>query len=243
VAATPVLVSEATPSSLSSAFLPLIIASWAFSGGLGLVAHMTIGEKERRTLESLIITPANRIGIVMGKIMLSIIVSAITIGLWSLDSLAYTFLLSMLPVSSVDTFPNALPTSALFQLHLGSFGVAIVWLVLLMFPLMIMINGLTAAVCTLAKNYRESNLFMSILQLSLPGLAFLAIFSINATPSPAVYALPVVGVLVAMRDLFGGGLVPEMLALTLVAAATYAVGAILLAAYVFSREWALTRGI
>ncbi len=81
VAAAPVVAGEAVPSSLGGIFLPLTIASWAFSGGLSLVAHMTVGEKERHTMESLLITPAGRIGIVLGKIALSIIVSAITIGL------------------------------------------------------------------------------------------------------------------------------------------------------------------
>jgi hypothetical protein len=98
-------------------------------------------------------------------------------------------------------------------------------------------------VCTLAKNYRESNLFLNVLQLLLPGMALLAVFGIGTSPPLTVYALPVVGVLVAMRDLFGGGIAPGMLALTWVAAAFYAVGAVLLAAYVFSREWALMRGV
>ena len=51
------------------------------------------------------------------------------------------------------------------------------------------------------------------------------------------------GVVVTMRDLFGSGVAPQVLALTWVAASTYAVGTVLLAAYVFSREWALMRGV
>jgi len=236
VAAAPVVAGEAVPSSLGGIFLPLTVASWAFSGGLSLVAHMTVGEKERHTMESLLITPAGRIGIVLGKIALSIIVSAITIGLWSLDSLAYVLLLSVLPSGS-----TGFATSITAQL--GNLGPAIVWLVLLMLPLMTMANGLVAAVCTFAKNYRESNLFLGILQLLLPGLALLATFGVGATPPLVVYALPVVGVLVAMRDLFGGGVAPGALALAWTAAAAYAVEAVLLAAYVFSREWALMRGV
>ncbi len=236
VAAAPIVAGEAVPSSLGGIFLPLTIASWAFSGGLSLVAHMTVGEKERHTMESLLITPAGRIGIVLGKIALSIIISAITIGLWSLDSLAYVLLLSVLPAGSTGF---ATPITA----QLGNLGPAIVWLVLLMLPLMTMANGLVAAACTFAKNYRESNLFLGILQLLLPGLALLAIFGVGATPLLVVYALPVVGVMVTMRDLFGGGVAPGALALAWTAAATYAVAAILLAAYVFSREWALMRGV
>jgi hypothetical protein len=74
-------------------------------------------------------------------------------------------------------------------------------------------------------------------------LTLLAAFGIGAKPPLGVYALPMVGVLLAMRDLFGGGIAPATLALTGVAAAIYAVGSILLAAYVFSREWALMRGV
>ena len=236
IAAAPIVASEATPASLGSLFVPLAVTSWAVSGGLSIVAYMTVGEKERRTMEALLITPASRVGIVLGKITLSIIISAITISLWSLDSLAYVFFLSVVPSASSNLALLDIP-------RLGNLGLAVVWLMLLMLPLMTMVNGLVAVVCTFAKNNREANLFLGILQLLLPGLAFLAIFGIGAAPSAVVFALPVVGVLVAVRDLFGGGVAPGMLALTWAAAAAYAVGSILLAAYVFSREWALMRGV
>ena len=235
VAAAP-MTGDVFPSSLGSIFLPLAVASWAFSGGLNLVASMTVGEKERRTMESLLVTPASRIGVVLGKIALSIIASAITVGLWSLDSLGYTFLLSAVP-AGVSGLTGS------FVGQIGNLGLVVVWLVLLMLPFMTMTNALVAVVCTFAKNYRESNLFLGALQLLLPGMALFAVFGIDASPPLGVYALPVAGVLVAMRDLFGGGIAPEMLALAWVAAALYAVGTILLAAYVFSREWALMRGV
>jgi sodium transport system permease protein len=235
VAAAPI-VGEVVPSSLGSIFLPLAVASWAFSGGLNLIASMTVGEKERRTMESLLVTPASRIGVVLGKIALSILASAVTVGLWSLDSLGYTFLISTLP-AGLGGF-----TSSFFG-QMGNLGLVVVWLVLLMLPFMAMTNAFVAAVCTFAKNYRESNLFLGVLQLLLPGMALLAVFGVGASPSLAVYALPVVGVLVAMRDLFGGGVAPGALVLAWIAAAFYAIGAVLLAAYVFSREWALMRGV
>jgi hypothetical protein len=69
------------------------------------------------------------------------------------------------------------------------------------------------------------------------------VFLAPATPSAFVYALPFVGTLVAVRDLFLQGLRPAMLALTAAASVIYAALSILLAAYVFSREWALMRGL
>ena len=236
VAAAPIVAGGALPSLMGSIFLTLAVTSWTFSGGLSIVSHMTVGEKERCTMESLLVTPASRIGIVLGKIALSLIVSVVTIGLWSLDSLAYVFLLSIFPAGPVA---SVMPVAA----QVGYLSLAVVWLVLLMLPLMTMTNGLVAGICTFAKNYRESNLFLGGLQLLLPGLAFLSTFGFGAAPPAVVYALPVVGVMVAIRDLFGGGVAPGILVLTWVAAAAYAVGSILLATYIFSREWALMRGV
>jgi sodium transport system permease protein len=237
IAAAPVVAGGTTSSLFANIFLTMAVLSWTFSGGLTLVADMTVGEKERHTMEPLLITPSSRIGIVLGKIGVSIIVSAITIGLWSFDSLAYVFFLSVLPA---ETSSGLVPFGTA---QLGNLGLALVWLMLLMLPLMTMANGLVAAVCTFAKSYRESNLFLAVIQLLLPGLALVATFAVGNKPPMAVYALPTVGVLVAMRDLFGGGVMPGVLVLTWTAAAIYAILAILLAAYTFSREWALMRGV
>jgi sodium transport system permease protein len=237
IAAAPVVAGAAPSSLFANIFLTMAVLSWTFSGGLTLVADMTVGEKERHTMEPLLITPSSRIGIVLGKIGVSIIVSAITIGLWSLDSLAYVFFLSVLPA---ETGGGLVPFGAS---QLSNLGLALVWLMLLMLPLMTMANGLVAAVCTFAKSYRESNLFLAGIQLLLPGLALVATFAVGSSPPMVVYALPTVGVLVAMRDLFGGGVMPGVLVLTWTAAAIYAVLAVLLAAYTFSREWALMRGV
>jgi sodium transport system permease protein len=200
------------------------------------MAPMTVGEKERHTMESLLVTPASRVGIVLGKVALSIVASALTIGLWSLDSLGYVILLSVAPagVGGLATPPGV---------QRGDMGVVTLWLLLLMLPFMTMANGVVAAVCTFAKNYRESGLFLTLLQLLLPGLALLAVFGFAARPPTAVYALPVMGVLVALRDLLGGGIAPAALVLAWSAAAVYAVAAVLFAAYVFSREWAIMRGV
>ena len=89
VAAAPIVDGGMAPSLTGSIFLTMAVLSWTFSGGLTLVADMTVGEKVRRTMEPLLMTPASRTGIVLGKVALSIAVSTITIGLWSLDSLAY----------------------------------------------------------------------------------------------------------------------------------------------------------
>ncbi len=237
IAAAPTARGQAVSSLLNLLFLPFVVASWVFTGGLDLIVDMTAGEKERRTLEPLLATPISRVGLLLGKIALSIIATSIVAGLWSLYSLGYLYLLSVLPTDG-----SARVSLAQGVAGLGRLGTAAVWLMLLMVPLMVMVNGVMAAVCGFARSRREVSYATVVLQFLLSGLAFLAVLVVG-TAQPGVYALPVVGVLVAVRDLWSRGSAPEMLALAWAAAAGYAAIAVLLAAYVFSREWALMRGM
>ncbi len=221
---------------VDSLLIPFLIASWTMGGGLTLIAHMTVGEKERGTIEPLLVTAANRIGVVLGKISLSMLVSIITLVLWAIYGIGYLLLINL-----STTLSAAQP--ALLGLQAQALGVAGVWLFLLILPLMVAIGGLTAAVCSFARNYREAYLFLTLLQFGLPVLSFVATFLVSANPAPFVYALPVLGVLVAARDLFLGGLPPAMLVLTVVAAVVHAIVSVFFAGHVFSREWALMRGL
>jgi sodium transport system permease protein len=215
---------------------PLLIASWSMGGSLGLIAYMTAGEKERGTMESLLVTVASRVGVVMGKMTLAMLVSLITVALWGVYWLGYLLFVTFAASLGIEQTPA-------LGLQAQGFGVAGLWLLALMLPLMTMVNGLVAAACTFARNYREAGLFTGVLQFGLPVVSFAATFIVPATPGAAVYAVPVVGTLVAVRDLFLQGLAPAMLVLTGVTSILYGALAILLASYVFSREWALMRGL
>ena len=223
--------------SFNGLMVPLLVATWSLGGGLGLMAYMTVGEKERNTMESLLTTVASRVGLVVGKITLSMVVSLLTVILWAMDGLGYLLLVN---VAASLGAAQAIPPLAV---QTQAYGVAGLWLLLLMVPMMTMTSSITAAVCTFARNYREAGLFTSAFQLGLPALSFVAAFVAPATPHPIIYGLPFFGVLVAVRDLFLSGLPPAMLVLTAVTSSIYAVLSILLAAYVFYREWALMRGL
>lgn len=237
IVAPPSEISDAPLSrSLNGLMTPFLVASWSMGGSLGLLAYMTVGEKERGTMEPLLATTASRVGIVLGKISLAMIVSVITVVIWAVYGLGYLMLVNL----TADLGIGPPPTLAV---QAQAFGIAGVWIVVLMLPFMVLTSGIVAAVGTFARNYREASLFTVVLQLGLPVLSFGAVFLAPAAPSAFVYALPFVGTLVAVRDLFLQGLRPGMLVLTAVASAVYAALSILLAAFVFSREGALMRGL
>lgn len=231
------------PGILSTIFLPLAVTSWLIGGGMGLILDATVGEKERQTIENLLVTPASRIGIVLGKLTVVFIASVAVMGLWLTEGVALNALSAAGP-KLMDS-KSLTPTDSLdIILHSGSSIFALVAaLVILIVPFMVMLNGLVMAWCARAANYREANLFMVLMQLGLPGSILLTIFSLPATVSLPVYAIPFFGTIVAIRDLFSSTLPATGLLINVASGSLYAALGVGLAAWVFNKEWSLTRGL
>ena len=84
---------------------------------------------------------------------------------------------------------------------------------------------------------------MALIQLGLPATVLLTIFSFPADVAEWIYAVPLLGTIVAIRDLFSSALTPTSVIINIVAGSIYAFGGVYLAAWIFGREWSLTRGL
>jgi sodium transport system permease protein len=226
---------------VATIFLPLAVTSWLLGGGLGLILDTTVGEKERQTIENLLVTPANRIGIVLGKLSVVFLASVAVMSLWLTEGI----ILNAFTTASDQLFEAAGLGDAVSILLdsgggiLGLIGV----LVLLIVPFIVMLNGLTMAVCAYAANYREANLFMALIQLGLPATVLITVFSVPADVSTSVYTVPFFGTIVAIRDLFSNALSLTAVFINIASGIAYAAFAIWLAAWMFNKEWSLTRGL
>jgi len=119
----------------------------------------------------------------------------------------------------------------------------IIFLLLLLIPFIVMLNSLVMIFCSFASSYRESNVFLFLLQLILPALVLLSIFSVGPDAGVGWYAAPILGTIIAIRDLFSQTLTSTGLLIGVLSAAIYAMVGLAIASYVYSREWALARGI
>ncbi|OAI48058.1 hypothetical protein AYO44_01250 [Planctomycetaceae bacterium SCGC AG-212-F19] len=70
-------------SDMMAKFFPFLLIMWALAGALHPAIDLTAGEKERATLETLLLTPASRGEIVCGKFLAVWLFSAVT-ALWNL---------------------------------------------------------------------------------------------------------------------------------------------------------------
>ncbi len=228
---------------MSTLFLPLVITSWMLGGGIGLIVDTTVGEKERQTIENLLVTPASRAGIVMGKMSVVFIASMAVLGLWLTEGLLINALGAATPaLVELESFSPGQVITILLESSENVVGLVLALLALVI-PFTALLNSLVIAWCTYAANYREANLFMILLQLALPASVLLTVFSLPARVGLSVYAIPFFGSIVAIRDLFGSTLTSLGLAVNLVSGLTYAALSVGLAAWVFDQEWSLTRGI
>jgi sodium transport system permease protein len=231
-------------SGLTGLFLPLAVTSWLVGGGLGLIVDTTVGEKERQTIESVLVTPANRVGIVLGKLAVVFIASLLVMGLWMAEGMALSLLGAVGPQIMQAAQGGTLGSLDLGALLMESgqdiFTLALL-LLLLLIPFIVVLNSLVMAFCSFASSYRESNTFLFLLQLILPALVLLSVFSISPDAGLGWYGVPLLGTIIAIRDLFGNSLTAAALILATISATGYAVLSLLLASYVYSHEWALAR--
>jgi sodium transport system permease protein len=225
---------------LGAIFLPLAVTSWLVGGGLGLIVDTTVGEKERQTIESVLVTPASRIGIVLGKLATVFLASLVVMGLWMVEGV-FLSLVGEVGPKLLAAQGGALDLGAALAQSGRDIGALILVLLLLLIPFIVVLNSLVMAFCSFASSYRESNVFLFLLQLVLPALVLLSVFSIGPNAGAGWYAAPILGTIIAIRDLFGQTLTASGLALAVASTSLYALGALALATYIYSREWALNR--
>ncbi len=209
--------------------LPMMLGMFAAVGGMYTAIDVTAGEKERKTLERLLVAPASRFEIVLGKFLAVFTVSMVSVGI-SLFSMIVSVI-----VGGSFLFPE------------GSFVVRIppltVVIVLIMAALLaIMVNSIEIAVCMFAKSFKEAQNYATpvtfivvlpaVLTMSMPGME----------ADVSMYAVPLVSGLLVFKDALLGSLVWRYVALAVATSALYAAVALMVAARLFNRESVLFRG-
>lgn len=144
-----VKIGEGGASEFIVGMLPYLIVIWAFYGGFSLSSDLVAGEKEKATLETLLISPVARTQIVLGKFL-----ALCTVCLAS--SLASIFGLVLVSVLKLPGSDFMLRDGIGFTLNSG----LLTFVVLL--PTVAMFASLLLAFSTYAKNNREAQSYISL---------------------------------------------------------------------------------
>jgi sodium transport system permease protein len=174
--------------------MPLILTIWAVSGGMYTAIDVSAGEKERGTLEPLLLTPPRRLAIVTGKFLaiLSVAMAAIILALISMVA-SLRFLVPMIEKGTSQQSISLSVSSFLLTLFVA-------------FLLTAFICALELTICTWARNFKQAQNYITPLYLIIMLPAMVIQIMQTFVPPSYFYAIPVLNTMLAMKEIFMGKL-------------------------------------
>ncbi|MFO1494729.1 MAG: ABC transporter permease [Lysobacterales bacterium] len=216
-------VDQSTPQSRGGmllAMLPYLLILTVFAGGSYLAIDSTAGERERQSLEPLLINPVGRGQIMMGKLIATMSFAMASL---ALSLVAFSLSSPMLPVEKIG-----------MVVKLGPAECALLFLVVA--PLGLIGAGLLTSVAAYAKSFREAQTYITLL-IILPAIPSMLMALNPVKPADWMYGIPLLShQLLIEQTVRGEALVAWQVALSV--GATLAIGALIaaIAARLYHRE-------
>ncbi len=201
-------------------FIPLYIILSAFVAGMGIAVDSTAGERERKTLEPLLINPIERYHIVMGKWIASSLFSAL--------GMVMTLVLCV---------------AAMLQVPLDQIGLQFnvtAWQIVLMIvatlPLAFLATSMQMLLGIFAKSFKDAQSYIGFLTL-LPVIPSLYMMFNPMATREWMFAIPMLGQHLLLVDVLGGKDVPLIgYVYSAVSCLVLGMGLVLITARFFQKE-------
>jgi sodium transport system permease protein len=210
-------------------FLPYMIVILAMVGAMYPAIDLTAGEKERGTLETILVTPVSRLDIATGKFLTVMTASVITIIL----ATASMSLTASLGFARMGEFASE-------QISFAIKPLSIILLLLLMLPLAALFSSALLSVSLFAKSYKEAQSYVSPLMfvVILPAMvSFIPGIELNW----GLAFVPIVNISLAAREVLLGTFRWEFIGLIFVSTFIYASFSIFVTKRLFEKENVLFR--
>ena len=201
--------------------LPVIMFTAAFLGGFYMVVDMTAGEKERESLEPLLINPVPRWTFVIGKYLTALAFTVLG------TTLATTFFLVLLGVPAVQEFTD---------IRVSVAPGAIVTAVSVVAPVIFMAVALQMLIASYTRNVKEAQTYTQLLSMAgfMPAL-FLSILPIKV--QAWMYFVPTIGQVFLVNKVMRGEVLPAGdVAISVVVTLFVGVAALAAAIRLYNRE-------
>lgn len=225
-----VKVGETKSSEFLVQLLPYFIVIWAFFGALSSASDLVSGEKERQTLETLLISPAPRNQIALGKLgaLIAASLTATTMALLSI------FALYSLKLPALEK---------LFENGLGLTAAGLFVIVITLIPTCALFGSILLAISSFAKNSREAQTYLSQASMfvTLPAAFSQFIGLTDFAQSKAVYAIPILNTANVIRNALLGKYDVVGITITIVSGIILAATAIWCSVKLFNKETILSR--
>jgi sodium transport system permease protein len=181
---------EQVAASVWSKMFPALLVIMSLTGAFYPAIDLGAGEKERGTMETLLISPARRVELVLGKFATIMMFSCAT-ALLNLLSMGMTGqqMASVMGDGITNTMSLEFPGFA-----------SLMWLVILLLPLSALFSALCLALATFARSTKEGQYYLTPLLMVVMGLIMFCLSpAVEMTPLYSV--IPVVNVALLLKGL------------------------------------------
>ena len=222
--------------------IPLFIVMWSITGGQYTAIDVSAGEKERKTLESLFLTPVKRMNIVAGKFLavsaVALISVIIAIGSFYI-ALIYSGGFGPMAMNGQNSGAEGMAESVAINFSIEP--LAILLLLAASLFLVLMFSAMLLSIAIFAKSFKEAQNYIGPLNL----VVILPVVLVNSMPGfePALlfFALPVVNATLLFKEVLMGIYDSGHILLTLSSLIIYSAVAIFVATKIYSKEGVLFR--
>ena len=203
-----------------SLFIPLVLAVWTFSSAIQPSIDMTAGERERGTLEALLSLPCTRNELLLGKWLAVATITGVGV---ILQIFGLLFAIGYLASSSIIGIPD-----------LSMEAIMLIVISIMLFAVMVVALELALAMRSHSVKEAGSILGPAIILIIFPAL-FTQVINLDGVEN-FWFAVPVVNVLLALRELLMDRVIVEHIAIWFGTSLLYALLAAYYAAKQFGRE-------
>jgi len=187
---------EQLAANIWSKMFPALLVIMSVTGAFYPAIDLGAGEKERGTMETLLISPATRSEIVLGK-FLTVLLFSLTSALLNLASMGFTGHRIHQAVASAKAMPGV-------DLTAPSFGM-LACVVLVAIPLAALFSALSLSLAMFAKSSKEGQYYLTPLLLVSLGLTVFCMYP-GVELSPFYSVLPVIGPALLLKTVLMGNI-------------------------------------
>ncbi len=200
----PEVLDIAAPDQVSANFwsklFPAVLVMMAVMGAFHPAVDLAAGEKERGTMETLLICPATRSDIVLGKFFTVMCFSVSNVVL-NLLSFGITFYYVVTSTGGIGSGPLSQAGSITLP-TLPALG----WLLVLLLPLSALFSALSLAFATFARSSKEGQYYLiplMMVSLSLTGFSMTSLIELSLSDSSSWFysVIPIVGIVLLLKAL------------------------------------------
>lgn len=226
---------EDMSANLWSKLFPALLVMMGVTGAFYPAIDLGAGEKERGTMETLLISPARRSEIVMGK-FLTVMIFSISTALLNMVSMGFTG-------KHVLSVAGGRPGMGLGEVTFPPFN-SLMWVLAIAIPLCALFSATSLAVAMFARSNKEGQYYLTPLLMVTMGLTMFCL-SPAVEIQPYYSILPVAGPALLLKALLSGGASLQSyggyLAPVIISSIFYSVVALNWAISLFDREEVLFR--